>query len=408
MFIPLTSDASLKYWPIATVSFILVHILVLVIQNAIPPREPREDEFDDPNIAVFVIRDEPIPGWYDYMLSHGDGLHPVQWVTSMLMHGNVAHLIGNMIFLWVFGHVVEGIVGPWAFSGLYLGMGILQNFLGQLMFLGFPSEPSLGASGAIYSLMALAALWAPQDNIQSVLWIMFTFWLVNIPILIFALFYVLWDLGLALLQSFSLSTELLHVTGAAVGLGTGMVLLGSGKIDCDERDMLSMIREARGKPLPRKGAPKAVPAKEPTAEEMAEKARKLAFAWKTFDAHLASGHPDSAISQLQIVRKFDKDVQWDESRLLRLIQSLQSSNRFDDVLRYSEIYLSLFASRAQFIRLNMAKILVIDKGLPRKALKALASVNVANLDPHNRQVAQNLARQCQRLIDEGSIETRDD
>ncbi len=410
MFIPLTSDTSLKHWPIATVSLIVVHIVVLVVQGSMQ-MHPLEVDLDPPGIDVGAqaIDVGEVPGWYDFMLSHGDGLHPVQWLTSMLMHDGWGHLVGNMIFLWVFGHLIEGIVGPFAFVGLYLGLGILQNFIGQLMFLGFPAEPSLGASGAIYSIMVLAALWAPQDNIQSLLIVTFRPLLIHVPILIMCLFYFLWDFGIALFQGFSLGTELLHVTGAGVGFAAGLGLLATGKIDCDERDMFSMIRDAAGRPKRAKARPKTIiKPREATADELQEKMRKLTFAWKTFDAHLVSGHPDSAIAQLHIVRKLDQDVHWDEPRLLNLIQVLQSHQRMDDVMRFSEIYLSTFSSRKQVVRLNMARILVVEKGLPRKALKMLATVDLSGLDAKNRQVAQNLERQCKKLIDEGTVETRDD
>ena len=296
MFIPLTSDASLKHWPIATVSLIVVHIVVLVIQNLVPAHSIEITDRPDPTFGtVHVIDLEPKPGWYDFMLSHGDGLHPVQWLTSMLMHGGAGHLLGNMVFLWVFGLVVEGIVGPFAFAALYLGMGILQNIIEQLIFLGTPGVPSLGASSAIFAIMMLAAIWAPQDNIQCVLILFIKPYLINIPILMMGLFYFLWDFGIALFQGFSLGTELLHVMGAAIGVVTGFGLLTTGRVDCDQRDLFSMARDAAGRPKQTKPSAKpSLQPREPTVDELQEKMRKLAFAWKTFDAHLASGHPDSA------------------------------------------------------------------------------------------------------------------
>ena len=61
-----------------------------------------------------------------FMLVWGDGIHPVQWVTSMFLHGGVLHLAGNMVFLWVFGLVVEGKLGTAKFVPLYLGIGVAQ------------------------------------------------------------------------------------------------------------------------------------------------------------------------------------------------------------------------------------------------------------------------------------------
>ncbi len=58
-------------------------------------------------------------------LTHGEGLHPVQWVTNNFLHGRIFHLVGNMIFLWGFGLVVEGKLGWWRFLLVYMGIGIL-------------------------------------------------------------------------------------------------------------------------------------------------------------------------------------------------------------------------------------------------------------------------------------------
>ncbi len=407
MFIPLTTDAELKYWPFATGSLIVVHFIVLLIQNSVPPTQIESDtRFVDKNGQQVVTFDDA-PGWYDFTLSHGDGLHPVQWLSSMMMHDGWGHLIGNMIFLWIFGHVIEGIVGPASFVGLYIGMGVLQNFLGQLFFLASPDMPSLGASGAIYSIMMLASIWAPQDNVQSLLLITFRPFIVNIPILIMGLFYFLWDFGFTMFQGFQMSTELLHATGAVVGFVAGFSLLAWGKIDCDDRDILSMVADARGKPKKERPSTPETP-RVLTADELVLRKSKLAFAWKSFDACLDAGRPDTAIAQLNNIRKLDQGSLWDEDRLLRLIQVLQSQKRYDDVLRYSESYLELFSSRADIVRLNIARIFGLERALPGKAIKLLATINLSKLDTKNRQVAENIRAYCNKQIAEGSIEIRED
>ena len=407
MLIPLTSDAELKYWPIATWSFMVVHLLVFSIQTSVPSKWTTDDTGQKKIDGTAQIELVEVPGWYDLMLSHGDGMHPVQWLSSMMIHGSWLHLIGNMIFLWVFGHVVEGIVGSFSFVGLYLGLGMLQNIFEQLIFLGTPEIPSLGASGAIFSIMMLAALWNPQDNIQCLLILFFRPLFIQVPILMMGAMYFLWDFSFALLQGFSLSTEFLHVTGAAFGMVAGLVILARGKIDCDDRDILSMIAEARGKPKKTSRAAALDAPRGLTPIELEQRKSKLAFSWKTFDTCLDAGHADTAISQLNNVRKLDPGMTWDENRLLRLIQVLRSQRRFDDVLRYSEQYLALFSSRAEVVRLSVASIMV-EKGLPRKSLSVLAALDLPKLDPKNRQVAENLRAHCNQLIADGTMEVRDD
>ena len=50
----------------------------------------------------------------------GDGIHPLQWLTNIFLHAGFFHLVGNMIFLWTFGFVVEGKLGWLPFTALYL------------------------------------------------------------------------------------------------------------------------------------------------------------------------------------------------------------------------------------------------------------------------------------------------
>ena len=113
MFIPYGTDAPIYHWPFATGAMMLINIVVLCLQYANPEAQA------------------------DYVLILGDGLHPVQWLTSMFMHGGVLHLLGNLIFLWAFGIVVEGKVGPIIFTLLYVGIGVFVTMFQQLMFLPF-------------------------------------------------------------------------------------------------------------------------------------------------------------------------------------------------------------------------------------------------------------------------------
>jgi membrane associated rhomboid family serine protease len=78
-------------------------------------------------------------GW---LLTYGDGLHPVEWVAYNFLHFGIFHLLGNMFFLWAFGIVVEGKLGWWKFLALYLGIGIVGGAMIQVAMLWYvPSDP---------------------------------------------------------------------------------------------------------------------------------------------------------------------------------------------------------------------------------------------------------------------------
>jgi membrane associated rhomboid family serine protease len=93
-------------------------------------------------------------------------------LTSMFMHGGIAHLAGNMLFLWIFGDNVENALGRVKFLLFYLLCGVLASlahvyttaeFRGNLL------VPSLGASGAISGVLGAYLLLFPQKRVVVIL-----------------------------------------------------------------------------------------------------------------------------------------------------------------------------------------------------------------------------------------------
>ena len=101
------------------------------------------------------------------------------------MHMGWMHLIGNMIFLWAFGLIVEGKVGWMAFSSIYLVIGTLYGLFLQVSSLvvgwdGF----ALGASAAIFGLLAMCIAWAPANEF-TLLW---RFGMFDVTVLMYGFF----------------------------------------------------------------------------------------------------------------------------------------------------------------------------------------------------------------------------
>jgi membrane associated rhomboid family serine protease len=95
-------------------------------------------------------------------------------VTSMFMHGGVAHLLGNMLFLWIFGDNLENALGHLKYFFFYMLCGVLAGLthvfttlmLGQNLLI-----PCLGASGAISAILAGYMLLFPTRGVH--LWVFF-------------------------------------------------------------------------------------------------------------------------------------------------------------------------------------------------------------------------------------------
>ena len=91
---------------------------------------------------------------------------PMTFLSSMFLHGDIFHLLGNMWFLWLMGAAVEGRLRTFKFLILYFLSGLTGDGLHMLMTLGQSDIPSLGASGAIMGLLG-AALWMfPHSKVK--------------------------------------------------------------------------------------------------------------------------------------------------------------------------------------------------------------------------------------------------
>jgi membrane associated rhomboid family serine protease len=89
-------------------------------------------------------------------------------LTSMFLHAGWAHIIGNMIFLWAFGPEIEDIMNPLRYLAFYL-LGGLAAMAVQAWADPTSTIPSLGASGAIASVMGAFLVTYPRDKIRTLL-----------------------------------------------------------------------------------------------------------------------------------------------------------------------------------------------------------------------------------------------
>lgn len=98
-----------------------------------------------------------------------DHPHFVALLTGLFLHASLSHLVGNMVFLWVFGSHVEEALGREAFLALYLGGGVAASLLHMSVVLlrgQETSAPLIGASGAISAVLAPFAVRFHRANIK--------------------------------------------------------------------------------------------------------------------------------------------------------------------------------------------------------------------------------------------------
>jgi len=100
-----------------------------------------------------------------------EGAGIISTITSMFLHGDTFHLVGNMLFLWVFGRRVEDACGPIRFFLFYLLAGASGEMITTLL-LPDQNIPSIGASGAIFGVMGAYLLLFPNGHIRT-LWFLY-------------------------------------------------------------------------------------------------------------------------------------------------------------------------------------------------------------------------------------------
>src|SRR5215472_7254916 len=101
-------------------------------------------------------------------------------LTSMFLHGGWFHLIGNMLYLWIFGNNIEDVLGHGRYILFYLCCGVVAALTQAFSNFG-AHVPMVGASGAIAGVLGAYLLLYPHANVHVFVWIVIFFRIVNIP-----------------------------------------------------------------------------------------------------------------------------------------------------------------------------------------------------------------------------------
>jgi membrane associated rhomboid family serine protease len=101
-------------------------------------------------------------------------------ITSQFLHGGWLHLLGNMLYLWIFGNNVEDRLGRLGFVVFYLAGGVLAG-LAQVVVDPGSTAPTIGASGAIAATLGAYLVFFPGARVTSLVFLGFFYQLINIP-----------------------------------------------------------------------------------------------------------------------------------------------------------------------------------------------------------------------------------
>jgi membrane associated rhomboid family serine protease len=159
---------------------------------------------------------------------------PAWWVTvltSMFMHGGILHLVGNMLFLWVFGNNIEDALGKLKFIAFYVAAGAVAVYA-QTLLEPDSTVPTIGASGAVAGVLGAYILLHPRARVLTMVLIVFFVTFIEIPAMVLlGVWFVLQALPVAgQLATSEAASEggvayLAHIGGFVFGLATIKLLV---------------------------------------------------------------------------------------------------------------------------------------------------------------------------------------
>ena len=173
--IPLKDENPTKNFPLITIIFIVSNTLIFLYQISQPVK----------TITIFS----------------SFGLIPVQLIespistyptiySSMFLHSGIGHLVGNMLYLWIFGNNIEDFLGRVRFVIFYLICGTLAS-MGHILTDLQSNIPMVGASGAISGILGAYLVLFPFARVKTLVFLGFLITIIRVPAIILLLVWIL-------------------------------------------------------------------------------------------------------------------------------------------------------------------------------------------------------------------------
>ncbi len=156
--IPLHDDQPTTLFPYVTITIIVLCSIIFAWQLTLPPQAQTAVIFGLGMIPAVLLQHVALPANLHFVPA------PLTVVTSQFLHGGWMHLIGNMLYLWIFGNNVEDAMGHRRYIVFYLLCGSIAA-LAQALLAPSSQLPMIGASGAISGVLGAYLLLHPRARI---------------------------------------------------------------------------------------------------------------------------------------------------------------------------------------------------------------------------------------------------
>ena len=166
--IPLKDDNPTRSFPFVNTVLIIANLLVFAYQVSLPPAAYKAFVLANATIPM------RIPAYLAGHLGWKMALYPI--FTSMFLHGGLMYILGNILFLYIFGDNVEDYFGHFAYLIFYMGCGVGSGLI-HIAFNLHSTLPAIGASGAISGVMGAYAVLFPRARVLT----LFLIFLIPVP-----------------------------------------------------------------------------------------------------------------------------------------------------------------------------------------------------------------------------------
>jgi membrane associated rhomboid family serine protease len=217
--IPIRTDFRPQRPPVANWVLIALNVLVFALTNVFG------GQFGQQLVSYYAL----------------DGARPSlhQYLSYQFLHGDIWHLVGNMLFLWIFGGPVCDRMGGLGFVLFYLSGGVFAG----LGFAATADNPMVGASGAIAAVTTAFLALFPRIHVTMLVWMLFVFTF-QVPAMILIVFkIILWDNVLAPAIDQGAASNVAysaHLAGYAFGFAVAMLLLAIRALPRNQFDLLGL------------------------------------------------------------------------------------------------------------------------------------------------------------------------
>jgi membrane associated rhomboid family serine protease len=307
---------------------------------------------------------------------------PLDLLTSMFLHGGFLHLLGNMLFLWIYGDNVEDRLGRVGYIVAYLGTGGAAA-LGDALIRAGSAIPSVGASGAISGVLGFYFIWFPRNRVRV--------------LLLFPLATV-FELPARLVLGFYLVVD--NLLPLLIGGGGGGVAYGAhiGGFIAAVGAAAALNRLQLGRPEPEFRRRRPAPAAGAAGERPAGAGGKVSPG-ERFATAITQGDLRAALDQLLTTPRQRSRRELSIADKTRLAQALERQNHPRAALTAYQRVLSDHPGTGEGIaaHLGAARVLMNDLRMPTASYQHLYSVLEEADDEQQRKEARELLEKLRGL-----------